>query len=258
MTTLKGAIAVYIAIYHYYAWGVGQPADWGANLAQFGVVLFFTMSGYGLAQGYRGNVDWRRFWLRRLRRIVPWFWVATVAAALLGTWFGWRIFALNLAMLWPLANMNYGMATGSWAVGCEVVFYAFFWLWGSLGLFAPWLGWAAIALSTLFGWAALSPNVVIAAQWSAWISPLTQSSAFFAGALLVPHLTRSWLWPVLWVTLCLALPTPWAVSWLRPLLIVAGCGLVATAKEWRSLADILGRYSYQIYLLHPVVWHIFV
>lgn len=257
MASLKGLLAIYIAAYHYWAWGIGYPADWAVNLAQFGVVLFFTMSGYGLAQGYAGGVNWRRYWKRRARRILPWFWVATIATVMISGWPGWRPVTLNLSLIWPWFDLRGYLATGAWAVGCEAVFYALFWVWGLLG-FNPWMGAASIAFSTAYGWVALSPDYTLAVQWSEWINPAVQSAAFFAGALLVPRLWASWVWPVAWLALCLAVPTPWDVSWLRPLLIVAGCGLVATVAKWRSPADVLGRYSYQIYLLHPIFWNTFI
>ena len=254
MTSLKGAIALFIAAYHYYGWGIAHPDDWAINMAQFGVVLFFTMSGYGLSQGYRGDVDWRRFWLRRVRRVVPWFWVATLAMVAIAGWPGWTQLLLNLSLTWPLVDRHLNLATGAWAVSAEVAFYIAFWAWGRWLGFVAWIGWLAIGLSVAYGWAVLSPDVLLVVQFDQWVHPITQAAAFFAGALLVPRLPPSWLWPVLWVALCLAVPTPWAVSWLRPLLIVAGCGVVATVTKLRSPADFLGRYSYQIYLLHPVIW----
>ncbi|MBD1871952.1 hypothetical protein H6F75_00510 [Nodosilinea sp. FACHB-131] len=257
MASLKGAIAVFIAAYHYWAWGIGQPADWAVNLAQFGVVLFFTMSGYGLAQGYQVPVNWRRFWRRRAQRILPWFWVATIATVLLAGWPSLRSLVLNLILLWPIVDLRGYIATGAWAIGCEALFYAWFWLWG-LGGFSQWTGWAIVAASVAIGWAMLSPDYTLAVQWAAWINPTVQASAFFAGALLVPRLSASWVWPLSWLALCLLVPTPWAISWLRPLLIVAGCGLVAALVKWRSPADILGKYSYQIYLLHPIVWNLLI
>jgi len=256
MASLKGAIALYIVAYHYWAWGIGQPDDWAVNLAQFGVVLFFIMSGYGLSQGYQSPVDWRRFWVRRARRILPWFWGVTLVTIALKGWPGVGAVALNLSLLWPVFDLRGYIATGAWAVGCEAVFYALFWMWGLLR-FTPWLGWAGIGLSTLFGYAALFPDLTLAAQWDGWVNPATQTAAFLAGVLLVPRLSRSWVWVGLWVALCVALPTPWAVYWFRPVLIVAGCGVVATVASIKSPVDWIGKYSYQIYLGHPVVWFLF-
>jgi hypothetical protein len=133
------------------------------------------------------------------------------------------------------------------------VFYALFCAWGLLG-FTPWIGWAAMALSALFGYAVLSPDLTLSAQWENWINPATQALSFLAGALIVPRLTPSWLWPVLWVLLCLVLPTPFAAYWVRPLIVVAGCGVVATLSRIKSSMDLIGKYSYQIYLFHPVFW----
>lgn len=256
MASLKGIIAIYIMFYHYYAWGVEYPADWGVNLAQFGVVLFFTMSGYGLSQSYRGTVDWRRYWVRRVRRIAPLFWVATFLSLITMGWLGSERLALNLTFLWPIVNLRWSIPTGGWAIGCEVAFYVMFWVWGILG-FRAWLGWAVAVLSMAYGFVQFSPEYTLIHQWEIWINPLVQASAFFGGAMLVPRMPVTWAWPLLWVVACLALPTPWAISWFRPLLVVAGCGIVATVAKWQSPADFLGKYSYQIYLLHPIAWDMF-
>jgi peptidoglycan/LPS O-acetylase OafA/YrhL len=255
MASLKGAIALFIVAYHYWAWGVGTPDDWAVNLAQFGVVLFFVMSGYGLTLGYRKQWDSMRFWERRYRRIVPWFWIATLATAAISGWPGWLPLALNLSFLWPVFDLRGYIATGTWAVGCEVVFYALFWLWAIAGFHRLALAVAGVGSYALGQWW-LSPEF-LSPQWDVWINPLVQLLPFAAGcAMALARYRWVWGWPVglgLFLGLCLAAPTPIAVYWIRPLLIAAGCLMISHAREWEPLAKV-GKVSYQIYLLHPLAW----
>ncbi len=102
----------------------------------FGVPLFFVVSAFSLAYGYEGrlfgNGQLKEFYLRRVMRIAPLYYLA------IGTWLlamamigapppNARMLALSLSFLFNLTPSTVdGIAPASWSIGVEMLFYLIF------------------------------------------------------------------------------------------------------------------------------------
>lgn len=102
----------------------------------FGVPLFFVVSAFSLAYGYEGrlfgNGQLKEFYLRRVMRIAPLYYLA------IGTWLlamamiggpppSARMLALSLTFLFNLTPSTVdGIAPASWSIGVEMLFYLIF------------------------------------------------------------------------------------------------------------------------------------
>src|SRR5258708_40074536 len=112
-------------------WLLSQLAGFGAQ----GVQLFFVVSAMTLMMSWNARRDGPvRFWLRRLFRIAPMFWVAIVIhegvnASGLYRWHDNNPGDILLAAVflhgWSLPAMNH-VVPGGWTVGAEMMFYAVF------------------------------------------------------------------------------------------------------------------------------------
>ena len=148
---LSRAIAAWLVVYHHYMQGFhnfqwSTPAGhFFTTVGKFGVDIFFVISGfimyYTLA---RGNYTASEFVRRRLLRIVPAYWIATLAfLAVLHVFpspftslFGWNLSSLALSLLFiPHANPagigQFPLLTIGWTLNYEMFFY----VWLSLMLF---------------------------------------------------------------------------------------------------------------------------
>jgi peptidoglycan/LPS O-acetylase OafA/YrhL len=102
----------------------------------FGVPLFFVVSAFSLAYGYEGrlfgNGQLKEFYLRRVMRIAPLYYLA------IGTWLlamamigapppNSRMLVLSLTFLFNLTPSTVdGIAPASWSIGVEMLFYLIF------------------------------------------------------------------------------------------------------------------------------------
>lgn len=102
----------------------------------YGVPLFFVISAFSLAYGYAGRLgsgpERREFYLRRLFRIAPLYYLALAAQIGVTAYLGGALpdagsLALALSFLFNLSpQMVDGIAPASWSVGVEMLFYAVF------------------------------------------------------------------------------------------------------------------------------------
>ena len=99
-----------------------------------GVPLFFAVSAFSLAYGYFGRLgeasQQRAFYLRRVFRIAPLYYLATFFQLALNYPSMWALhhpveMLLNLTFLFGLSpNHVEGIALASWSIGVEMLFYA--------------------------------------------------------------------------------------------------------------------------------------
>ena len=102
----------------------------------FGVPLFFVVSAFSLAYGYEGKLSDRRqvaeFYLRRLLRIAPLYYLAVIAQLATLAIFGIPqpdalTLLLSFTFLFNLSSAHVdGIAPASWSIGVEMLFYLIF------------------------------------------------------------------------------------------------------------------------------------
>lgn len=278
LTVAAGHIAFAFADYLGSGLGIGRE-DGGAG--QIAVMLFFVVSGYVMVVSSRamfGKPGARRaFWIRRVIRIMPPYWIATGLLALVFlTLFPAPIDPLRLAQ--SVLLIPYWPTDGSlrpvpflwvgWTLFYEMMFYALF------GLFIAWRREAAIA-----GIMAVLGAVALAGLWvppaNAALFAATRPITLVLGAGMLLALWReqggcasTWLRWVMLPGLVAALwlvPMPddlgamgldylaWAAL---PALLIAFAALSGPlALPAATLINRAGDASYAVYLLHvPVAW----
>jgi exopolysaccharide production protein ExoZ len=131
---LRGLAALGIMIFHYSSWTFGKfPANtFLGRFGVYGVSTFYILSGLTLFHVYQNKLTLRfsslyTFFKKRFLRIYPLFWLATIMTiVVLGQNPGRFKLALNFSGLFGFFKWNEGIATGSWSIGNELVFYVLF------------------------------------------------------------------------------------------------------------------------------------
>jgi peptidoglycan/LPS O-acetylase OafA/YrhL len=163
---LRGVLALCVVVYHLVGWLQLPMPAWLSATGLVGVDAFFVISGYALAHVYR-STDFgsgpalASYALRRVLRIAPLLFVATVAVAgtnvflstllpclavgivlardqkaatalqavLLACAIGYALVVARLSMVptltlaWGFVDPTLSIAGGSWSIGLEMVFY---------------------------------------------------------------------------------------------------------------------------------------
>lgn len=196
---LKGLMALSIVIYHYFNWlninpiyPIKQTID---SLGVYAVSVFFIISGVTL---YLSNANksideyfLKEYFVKRLVRIVPIFYIATTVNILFMIIQSqhldlWQIF-VNYSLLFGLIDYGNYIVTGGWYVGIQIVFYLLF----------PFLLWVikksrigyiiifglSIIITLIISTYVLSEEVILAEQWISYISPFNQLFYFMGGIL---------------------------------------------------------------------------
>jgi peptidoglycan/LPS O-acetylase OafA/YrhL len=155
---LRALAALSVLCFHAWLYGFDNPSavvrtslfDKVAFEMRLGLIFFFVLSGYLLYRGFAratltgdGRVDVRRYARRRVARIVPAYWLATIGAIALlwpasGTP-GVRLPAASDLPLFAVFGQNYSLDTimrlnpVTWTLCVEAAFY----------VLLPLMGWAA-------------------------------------------------------------------------------------------------------------------
>ena len=241
-----------------------QGADFGA----LGVQVFFVLSGFIMewtASHLLAAGDWAasgRFLLKRVVRVVPLYWLATLVLAALmlrgGIPFTWQQLGLSLGFVPHLNPLRPGevvpLLVPGWTLNYEMFFYACF------------------GLSLLAGRARrplLAAVLLGLVAWGVWAQPSSAIGRTYTSTLLLEFLAgMAW---AAWVR-ARGMPAPRLLGWLPlgvlPFLVdlgaageparLAGAAVIvaaATAWRWREHAGTrflagLGDASYSIYLWH--------
>ena len=287
---LRGLCAFAVMSYHLLEW---QDIAHLSPLGTYGVYLFFLLSGASMAYVYDADrvATWAgvwRFLVTRWFRLAPLYLVACLVflamlAARNGFWASEIPFrlALNASFAFGVYDPAvWALAVGGWSLGIEFVFYLAF----------PFLMQAACTRAGR--WVTLAALVLLQATWV--LSTVGQEGLatagvayhqvpgfgawFFAGCLVgqarreqgawrgrgLAWTTGVFAWGGLGLLLVVATgPTQGEelLGW-RGLMIPLACALVvwvsAQVRVERpfalALADLLGRLTYGVYLIHPLVY----
>ncbi len=290
----RAVAACGVLVYHLQVTGHGYAGNWsqlalGTRLlmfGQFGVAVFFALSGYLLFRPFvraataGGDVDLRRYLLSRILRILPLYYAAVGLLLLIQpggqlTWDQtWRhlLFVQYLDTKIPLVDFPL------WSLVCEVEFYALL----------PLLGWVlarlasgsmrrALGVVMLFGLGAWILSAIASPQTPSvvWIFSLPANIIYFVPGMLLATVESAanrravpLSKPRFW-TACLivAAAASWALLLPNPtsdgVLLAAGLTVAAVVasnaafpgRHWRfSPLPALGLRSYSLYVWHlPIV-----
>lgn len=129
---LRGFMAFAIMVYHYSSWTL-HPFKSDSVLGVlgiYGVGIFYILSGLTLFIVYHEKIEigsLKSFFIKRVFRIFPLLWLSIFLSILLtGTKYTLKTIVLNLTGLFGVFEIDKYIATGSWSIGNELVFYLFF------------------------------------------------------------------------------------------------------------------------------------
>ncbi len=295
---LRGAAALAVVVCHAVqqsglAWlpVAGPILLW---LGAWGVALFFVLSGFCIhlpqaaCSADERTTDFRRFYRRRARRLLPTHYAALLLSALTGmfvqtAWITRPTFmtlATHIFMVHVWTSGFYSINAVFWTIAVEIQFYicypVYLWLrsrFGSLGtvaiLFGCGLAIYGVAATLLTGTGRMIGERLFLVSWWEWALGALLADLYVKGrrcVLSAPLTFRGA--PLFWLISSLLLgslnprSTIFHLHWCE--WAVAGCCgallgslVVRTVPEWPMLAYV-GIFSYSIYLMHPVIFALLV
>lgn len=289
---LRGFMALSIMFYHLSLWLI-SPQDSSSILGRlgiYGVSIFFILSGLSMAIVYEQYIiDLKtsiNFLIRRIFRIWPLLWIVCIFILILqftvtGN-INWVKVALNLTTLFGFIQPDNYIATGSWSIGNEMVYYLltplliFFYNKNKL------LGNAIFIISLIIGlffsFHFLDPDVKLANQWSVYVNPLNNLFLYVMGIAIYYNLTTLKFNQALNTVLLLSTSCIFCLLPIYGDQIVLVTGLGRLAFVFCSFMIVvcfyklqinlphtistslgqLGVATYGIYLIHPVVYQYYI
>ncbi|MDQ2771498.1 MAG: acyltransferase [Bacteroidota bacterium] len=282
---LRGLSAFGIMLYHCASWTLGSQtaSSFLGRIGIYGVAIFYVLSGLTLGYVYQATLhptarDLWTFYKRRIYRIFPLLWLATLASIVLSKHLpNPTDLILNLTGLFGFFRWNTYFATGAWSIGNELTFYlifppaVFLFRNSRLGFIA--LLFVILGILVYFAYILLNQCQPLAEQWHSYTNPLNQVFFFLAGftisRLINPKKARlsfclmsASLGALLFWVIRVPDGTINLVTGHNRLLFVFSCLLICAgffrasyANSWieKPLAR-LGQVSYSLYLLHPLVY----
>jgi peptidoglycan/LPS O-acetylase OafA/YrhL len=259
---------------------------------QAGVAVFFVVSGFCIrlpmarahARDPYARLDSRRYLSHRARRILPAYWIAIAASIIVGLISPIRLLdgghgpldiglhMIGLHTLWPGSFISINGVF--WTIGLEIQFYLAYLVLanqpatpakgGALLLVALAAhGVASLALHDSGGWRLVRQELVFTTLWQWYIGAiLADVYARYAGAFAATPRSLAWTMQIgaFAALFALGLGDPVVAKvhltyWALPFAALAAvaAALLGPPPTVRSPLDALGRASYSLYLLHPVV-----
>ncbi|WP_299057237.1 acyltransferase [uncultured Polaribacter sp.] len=287
---LRGVAAFGIMIYHYLSWILGRfTADtFFGRFGIYGVSIFYILSGLTLFYVYYDKMtplknDLTTFFKKRVFRIFPLLWLTTITAIILNKKIpNLSNLFLNLSGLFGFIKWETYFSAGVWSIGNELVFYVFLPIFILLHkahkpIFVI-LNIILFSFYLYFAFIKLNPELTLTEQWTDYVNPLNQVFLFLSGFLIgllfrnskVNNLIAFFL---LFIGLNLLFFLPAKknvinlVTGINRLFFTFSCLLICFGfyKLTFKLPNfihkplaLLGKASYSIYLLHPIVYIIII
>lgn len=266
-------VVVFHSVFYVSTHGGQLPRDvayYFGELSQFGILIFFAISGFVITSSVQRRTSGEFFWLRFLR-IYPGFWLAVAVVVLLNCAvfgsFAWnRGTILGLTLL-PLGDVPRPLGGIEWTLVYEIFFYALIallWIARSNRILAwfciAWAGAITVAAIVAPSWGTsftpTFPRIALSAYNYAFIGGVL---AFYAHRHLDLRFARTFfaLVPALAIGSEFFIQTEWkllCVS-LAAFCLVAGIARVALERD-ASKDGVLtqwGDASYGLYLVHNAI-----
>ena len=261
------ALAAIAVVYSHSAIQVDSFTPYLSKAGSFGVDVFFVISGFIMIYIAKPDTSPTKFFIARVRRVVPlyWFFTFLMAAILLlmpnvfkATVFQWDTLLLSLAFI-PHWNVAYeGFVWPIVAPGWSLVFEMYFYLIFALSLFLPYR--YRIAFITGVICAVFLVATVNDTGGSAITQFFSESMVFefVLGMFLALafkrgfHMPSSTAWYLLVFAICLLfldLPVARILKYGVPALLIVMACLYISIKHY-NWAVLLGDASYALYLSH--------
>lgn len=270
---LRGICAIAVAYYHILSWTkVADLVSWG----RYGVYIFFVLSGASMYLAYNrkfaNGYPAEKFIALRFARIAPLYALVTIATILPAV-VGARLSAqaaglslLNVSLLFGLGNPGVtSQVVGGWSLGVEFLFYLMFPVLLAVMNTRAWL--AVLVLS--FVVQHVSINVLSTSESYLYMQMLSFIFYFVAGCCIGRiinggRVAKSQWWLVMFLLIMLPLAVVNTKDNLTGItgMILSLCAAAAVLSSsgigisgmGSAIADYLGRMSYGLYLIHPILY----
>jgi peptidoglycan/LPS O-acetylase OafA/YrhL len=241
----------------------------GSTLAgMVGVNLFFVLSGFLITsllvkeQDRTGGIDLRRFYERRIRRLIPALIAVLIATgvlmALMGQFHEYiaqaAVSFFYVSDIAKAIRFDLGYVGHTWSLAMEEQFYL---LWPAILLFAPRKWLAPLAVAGIIG-AVVLQLALVPSDVYAHFRPDVRADSILWGCLiaLIPVAVPRWAAAacavgVVFVAFSSLWPTGIALSSMLSAGFIAGAAGLAPLLSWRPLVRI-GQISYGMYLWHAI------
>lgn len=198
---LRGLMALSIMMYHLSGMYFTQPdaSTFLGRMGVYGVSIFFILSCLSMAIVYHHSMNSIQsilsFFIRRIFRIWPLLWVATILTVILNysakTGIDWYKIGINLTTAFGFIEPRGYIATGAWSIGNEMVYYMFTPIFIFAYNYRKWLGNLLVALTVgvgcYFCFHALSPDIALGKQWKTYINPFNNLFLYTLGIAIFYH-----------------------------------------------------------------------
>jgi peptidoglycan/LPS O-acetylase OafA/YrhL len=278
---LRGLMAVSIMMYHL---NEGESGSILGRLGIYAVCVFFVLSGLSMAIAYDRFITGARtagaFYVRRIFRIWPLFWLA-VSLVALASWHGGKPVGagkliLNYTTLFGFVAPYSYVNEGAWSIGNEMVYYALTPLLLAGIRYRRWVGGcimaATIALGALFALRWMNPAAPIESQFDVYVNPFNNLYFYCSGLMLYYGLRDTkpgnrWCVGMLVVSGAVFVFYPLTGNQIYlavglPRLVFSVISVVTVYAFWKlpnvlpgtigDKLEQLGMATYGIYLLHPI------
>jgi exopolysaccharide production protein ExoZ len=188
-------MALSIMFYHLTIWLI-MPLNSTSVLGRFGVYgvsIFFVLSGLSMAIVYNSYLISIKnsfyFYIRRIFRIWPLLWVVcilTIIPTIIKTGsFPYKSIILNFTTLFGFVKPTAYIATGSWSIGNEMVYYSLTPLIFFLYAKRKWAGnlffYISLVIGLIFAFFILNPQQKLSDQWSNYVNPFNNLFLYIMG-----------------------------------------------------------------------------
>lgn len=248
---LRGLAALMVVSLHLFTGGL-FPETWATSWLRGGVDIFFVISGFIMVKSTENkDCSPQYFYLKRIIRIVPIYWVATIVTMQSVTWTGWHSVAsfLFIPVLHPENGGFFPVLEPGWTLNYEMFFYLVF----GASLLLP-------SGRRLFVTGILLTMLVTVG----FIFPMSGAGEFYANTIVLEFILGMIIakigkpLPVLFVPFGFALmPILFTLTDMRflalgvpAMLIVWGLASVEEKMPKLPILSLIGDASYSIYLFH--------